>query len=262
MAMYPSMMASYNKVYLLMCFLIWIPFGESLEGINVCKRVKLARDAHNRVVHIREFFCCRGYKKENNRCVEITEFYHCPPGYCGEGCLNQCACTINAHCNPVKCCVCNEGFTGQSCDTPCSEGYFGEGCIHTCLCRNHSICDRFTGRCICDDGLTSDACAEAANLNVTCAPNCTCQDARCSNNESHISIPTTIDSLISSEAETSQQTKDVYNVIVILLIVLCLVIIMIAFIAVVIFISTKCKKKYCTVQATSGNITCPLYELS
>lgn len=48
---------------------------------------------------------------------EITEFYHCPPGYCGEGCLNQCACTINAHCNPVKCCVCNEGFTGQSCDT-------------------------------------------------------------------------------------------------------------------------------------------------
>ncbi|XP_063447815.1 multiple epidermal growth factor-like domains protein 10 [Mytilus trossulus] len=191
-------------------------------------------------------------------CTDCTNIV-CPKGFCGEGCLNICECTSHAHCHHQQCCVCNKGFTGQSCDTPCVEGYFGEGCIHTCLCSNHSTCDRFTGTCLCDDGWTGDTCAEATYLNITCAPNCNCLDARCSNNGSHLSNPTTTDSQLSSDADASQQKMEKDNFILFLFIVLCL---MIAFILVVIFISTKCKKKYCAVEAKSRDTTCHVYELS
>ncbi|VDH92124.1 Hypothetical predicted protein [Mytilus galloprovincialis] len=226
------------------------------------KKRKRARNASNKEVDIIDFFCCAGYKAANNRCVECTDCTHvdCPIGFCGEGCVKQCECTNNAHCHPQQCCVCNNGFTGQSCDTPCAKGYYGEGCMHTCLCSNHSTCDRFTGTCLCDDGWTGDTCAEVteAYLNVTCSPNCNCQDPRCSINESdcqcHLSHSTTIEHALASDAETPQPTE-IFSFILIVIIVLGLLIIIVALISVVIFISRNGRKKYRVVEATTTDAT-------
>lgn len=48
---------------------------------------------------------------------ECKDCNKCPPGFCGEGCVNTCECTTNAYCHPIKCCVCNKGFNGKLCDT-------------------------------------------------------------------------------------------------------------------------------------------------
>ncbi|XP_052073880.1 multiple epidermal growth factor-like domains protein 10 isoform X1 [Mytilus californianus] len=211
MAFYLSVMTSFNNIYLLLCFLMWIPFCRSLEGQHVCKIFKEATDAKNRKVDIIEFFCCAGYKAANNKCVECSDCTHidCPPGFCGEGCLKQCECTINAHCHPEQCCVCNKGFYGQSCDKPCVGGTHGEGCMHTCLCSKHSTCDRFTGKCICFDGWTGDTCTEEGYSNVTCSQNCNCRDTRCSNNSSDCECH--LDNLTTAEPGTVSACEDGYD---------------------------------------------------
>ncbi|XP_052073882.1 scavenger receptor class F member 1-like isoform X3 [Mytilus californianus] len=231
MAFYLSVMTSFNNIYLLLCFLMWIPFCRSLEGQHVCKIFKEATDAKNRKVDIIEFFCCAGYKAANNKCVECSDCTHidCPPGFCGEGCLKQCECTINAHCHPEQCCVCNKGFYGQSCDKPCVGGTHGEGCMHTCLCSKHSTCDRFTGKCICFDGWTGDTCTEEGYSNVTCSQNCNCRDTRCSNNSSdcecHLDNLTTAEPGTVSDAEPRPHATEIFSLIVIVIIVSCLLII-------------------------------------
>lgn len=38
------------------------------------------------------------------------------------------------------------------CFSACSPGRFGAFCTQTCSCPTNSICDRFTGECLCETG--------------------------------------------------------------------------------------------------------------
>ncbi|XP_078693611.1 uncharacterized protein LOC144923158 [Branchiostoma floridae x Branchiostoma belcheri] len=91
---------------------------------------------------------------ERNYVLEVME---CPPGLHGERCDRPCDCLHNVGCDRWTGCVCEAGWTGPTCDTPCPAGTFGTNC-EQCRCENGAECSPFNGTCICPPGLTGKYC--------------------------------------------------------------------------------------------------------
>ncbi|KXJ23721.1 uncharacterized protein LOC110249945 [Exaiptasia diaphana] len=91
----------------------------------------------------------------------------CPQDSWGLNCSQKCSCVNGAMCNSstgqCSCtsknhCVCHAGFTGISCNTPCSVGKWGVGCLKTCTCMNKGVCNPITGKCMCLPGFSGKNC--------------------------------------------------------------------------------------------------------
>ncbi|XP_078702333.1 uncharacterized protein LOC144928142 [Branchiostoma floridae x Branchiostoma belcheri] len=91
---------------------------------------------------------------ERNFVLEVME---CPPDLHGERCDRPCDCLHNVGCDRWTGCVCEAGWTGPTCDTPCPAGTFGTNC-EPCRCKNGAECNPFNGTCICPPDLTGKNC--------------------------------------------------------------------------------------------------------
>ncbi|KAI8496482.1 Endothelial cell-specific molecule 1 [Branchiostoma belcheri] len=87
----------------------------------------------------------------------VLEVMNCPPGLHGERCDRPCDCLHNVGCDRWTGCVCEAGWTGPTCDTPCPAGTFGTNC-EPCRCENGAECSPFNGTCICPPDLTGKYC--------------------------------------------------------------------------------------------------------
>uniref|UniRef100_U3K4R9 Uncharacterized protein n=1 Tax=Ficedula albicollis TaxID=59894 RepID=U3K4R9_FICAL len=119
----------------------------------------------------------------------------CPAGFFGKNCQQRCLCQNGGTCDPATgTCACPAGWTGLACElgdvrgvgvhgpccvcgavgagrvspgqclTPpvplpaCAQGQHGLDCQQRCECQHGGLCDRRTGRCLCQPGWTGDTC--------------------------------------------------------------------------------------------------------
>lgn len=58
---------------------------------------------------------------------------HCPRGFYGESCSKECDCKNNGSCNPqTGKCICERGWHGADCNTPCRPDKYGVNCNQDC----------------------------------------------------------------------------------------------------------------------------------
>lgn len=68
---------------------------------------------------------------------------------------------IFSKCNPINGeCLCEAGWTGADCRTPCPPTRWGVDCRQHCKCKNDGICDPITGFCECASGFMGKKCEE------------------------------------------------------------------------------------------------------
>lgn len=111
----------------------------------------------------------------------------CPPGLYGEHCEKECLCLNNSSCDPNSGkCICNRGWTGDTCGDPCSEGFYGLGCKEKCpdVVYGNKSCDHVTGEYVCRPGyigLTCEHPCPAGTYGPHCSLKCMCEHgAECS----------------------------------------------------------------------------------
>lgn len=59
-----------------------------------------------------------------------------------------------------KDCICNRGWTGETCGDPCPEGFYGHGCKEKCpnVVYGNKSCNHVTGEYVCRPGYIGLTC--------------------------------------------------------------------------------------------------------
>ncbi|CAG0898556.1 unnamed protein product [Darwinula stevensoni] len=108
--------------------------------------------------------------------------HRCGNGLAGDICNDRCKCGNNSSCHLLTMkCVCDNGWTGHSCDEPCPPGFHGPDCKERCPECHHAIgtCHHVTGHCKCEPGYNGQTCNETCPIEQfgnECQENCTCEN--------------------------------------------------------------------------------------
>ncbi|CAG2216870.1 unnamed protein product [Mytilus edulis] len=109
-------------------------------------------------------YCCEDFHEVNGLCEGCPAGQYglkcnlsCPADHYGFRCKYKCNCFNDGVCHKVNGCVCNDGFSGDSCEKvkACPPGKFGNRCQQMCNCSGGFTCDSETGKCVCP---TQDLC--------------------------------------------------------------------------------------------------------
>ncbi|XP_072173846.1 uncharacterized protein [Diadema setosum] len=73
-------------------------------------------------------------------------------------------------------CICNPGWTGRHCLTPCVAGRFGQDCSRRCKCGEDADCDAMTGACTCRDPNRCTTRCRSGYWGSTCHIKCRCSE--------------------------------------------------------------------------------------
>ncbi|KAH9509816.1 hypothetical protein Btru_045275 [Bulinus truncatus] len=135
-----------------------IDINECSEGNMPCSQV-----CTNTVGHY-ECSCYSGYRLNN----DSTTCTACKSPYYGDNCNSTCECGLNGLCDPIKGCICQDGWTGEYCTVDVNE------CSNVTACPAGQICSNIYGRyqCNCPDGYTK--------INGTCKDIDECSDLQLS----------------------------------------------------------------------------------
>ncbi|KAH9509815.1 hypothetical protein Btru_045273 [Bulinus truncatus] len=129
--------------------------------INECseRNMPCSQVCTNTVGHY-ECSCYSGYRLNN----DSTTCTACKSPYYGNNCNSTCECGLNGLCDPIRGCICQDGWTGEKCTVDVNE------CSNVTACPAGQICSNIYGRyqCNCPDGY--------AKINGTCKDIDECSD--------------------------------------------------------------------------------------
>ncbi|MPC10677.1 Platelet endothelial aggregation receptor 1 [Portunus trituberculatus] len=114
---------------------------------------------------------------------------HCPRGFYGESCLKKCDCKNNGSCNfQTGKCVCERGWHGADCNTPCRPGKYGVNCNQDCppCVHGNGTCHPQLGTCVCKAGWRGPRCDRTCapgTWGIGCANTCKCRNGAGCNHE-------------------------------------------------------------------------------
>ncbi|VDO79594.1 unnamed protein product, partial [Onchocerca flexuosa] len=100
----------------------------------------------------------------------------------GNADCKPCNCKNDAGCDPLTGeCICTPGWTGKSCEKPCSKNFYGINCSQECQCKNGAVCDPVNGECICAEGWIGSDCSVScpSGEKKDCLGSCPCVHGTC-----------------------------------------------------------------------------------
>ncbi|KAK7478693.1 hypothetical protein BaRGS_00030078, partial [Batillaria attramentaria] len=103
-------------------------------------------------------YCNRGYKLSDDK----VTCERCPPLHYGINCELTCTCSGRFKaCDPVKGCICEDGWTGSLCQEDVDE------CSNKTICSSDQICVNTIGsyECTCQDGYRKDSTGMCQDIN-------------------------------------------------------------------------------------------------
>ncbi|XP_055995838.1 uncharacterized protein LOC125646492 [Ostrea edulis] len=121
-------------------------------------------------------------------CICQSQPCKCPSGYFGDSCQNTCHC-VHGYCGVSGSCVCDKGWQGTKCDTPCvnvdkpvlyNANVSSLSCKPACIYCIHGRCHFNDDICLCDAGFFGSDCDQYCK-NLTYGPGCIHRCDQCVN---------------------------------------------------------------------------------